>query len=363
MLTKVFGSSTQQLSIAQLRILRLSFGTASSLWFSQLLGGDMSFVAPVFTMFILALPLPAPNLKFGIGFVVILTGSLYAGLLLLPTLLNQPMVGIVLLVLALFWSFYFTAKGGSAAIGMFATVGIALATAVGTVSVDAVLALVSSLGLAAFGGIIFVYIAHACLPDSCAIAPDVPPQKEKEKTSPPDLSAARWSAFRSLLIVLPIAIWFVISAASTAYIPVMIKVASMGQQAANEATKAAGKSLIHSTIIGGAAAIIGFQVLSIAPTLPIYVLFIALTGLIAGVRIFQGPAMHSQAATWSYAYLTMLVILAPAVMDSVGGGSAGIKFWQRLVMFGGTTLYAVIAVYVVDAFRPRKQAAREMASR
>lgn len=353
MLTKVIGSSTRQLSIAQLRIFRLSFGTASSFWFSQLLGGDMSFVAPVFTMFILALPLPAPNLKFGIGFVLIFTGSLYAGLLLLPTLLNQPLVGVVLLIIALFWSFYYPAKGGSAVLGMFATVGIALATAVGTVSIDAVLALDSSLVLTAFGGVIFVYIAHACLPDSLAIAPEMPPQEQTEKTSPPNLSAARWSAFRSLLIVLPIAIWFVISAASTAYIPVMIKVASMGQQAANEATKAAGKSLIQSTIIGGTAAIIGFQVLSIAPTLPIYVLIIALAALMAGARIFQGAAMHPQAATWSYAYLTMLVILAPAVMDSSGDGSAGIKFWQRLVMFGGTTLYAVIAVYVVDAFRPR----------
>jgi hypothetical protein len=46
----------------------------------------------------------------------------------------------------------------------------------------------------------------------------------------------------------------------------------------------------------------------------------------------------------------MLVILAPAVMDT----GDGIKFWQRLVMFGGTTIYAVVAVYVVDAFRPRR---------
>ena len=73
--------------------------------------------------------------------------------------------------------------------------------------------------------------------------------------------------------------------------------------------------------------------------------------------------MHPQGATWSYAYLTMLVILAPAVLDSAGGGAAGIKFWERLVMFGGTALYAVIAVYVVDAFRPRKQATREKAGR
>ena len=209
------------------------------------------------------------------------------------------------------------------------------------------------MGIAAFVGILFVYVAHAFLPDSMAEAPDVQPSKKAQKKEEPDLSAARWSAFRSLLIVLPIAIWFLFSAASTAYVPVMIKVASMGQQAANDATKTAGKSLIMSTIIGGAGAIVGWQVLSIAPTLPVYVLFVALAALICGVRIFQGPAMHPQAATWSYAYLTMLVILAPAVMAGAGGGSAGIKFWDRLLMFGGTTLYAVIAVYVVDAFRPK----------
>ena len=60
--------------------------------------------------------------------------------------------------------------------------------------------------------------------------------------------------------------------------------------------------------------------------------------------------MHPDGATWSYAFLTMIVILAPAVMDSAGGGPAGLKFWDRLVMFGGTSLYAVGTVYIFDAF-------------
>ena len=352
MLFKALGFSAQELSIAQLRILRLSFGSALSLWFSQLIGGDMSFVAAVFTMVILALPLPVPKPVAGIKFVLVFAVCLNAGLLLLPTLLNQPLVGMILLVIALFWSFYFTAKGGSAVVGTFLTVGIALTAAVGSVNIDAVVALIGSMGVAAFVGILFVYIAHAFLPDSLAEAPDVRPSQQAQKKEGPDLSAARWSAFRSLLIVLPVAIWFLFSAASMAYVPVMIKVASMGQQAANDATKSAGKSLVLSTLIGGAGAIVGWQVLSIAPTLPIYVLYVALTGLIFGLRIFQGPGMHPQGATWSYAYLTMLVILAPAVMDGSGGDAASIKFLDRLIMFAGTTAYAVIAVYVVDAFRP-----------
>ena len=82
------------LDIASVRIFRLAFGTASCLWFSQAIAWDMSFIAAVMTMFILALPLPAPSLKGGIGFVLLLLLSLAAWLFLLPRILNQPMVGL-----------------------------------------------------------------------------------------------------------------------------------------------------------------------------------------------------------------------------------------------------------------------------
>ena len=57
----------------------------------------------------------------------------------------------------------------------------------------------------------------------------------------------------------------------------------------------------------------------------------------------------------------MIVILAPAVMDSASGSSADAAFWSRLLMFALATLYGVAAVYVVDAFRPvRKDAGGEL---
>ena len=347
-------AESRRLSIASVRILRLALGTSLSLWFSQAVGWQLSFVAPVITMLVLGLPLPAPKLKGGIVLALVMTLSLYAGMLLLPRLLHQPAVGVLLLGLALYWSFYFTAKGGSALLGTFATVGIALTTGVGSVSVDAVLGLASSMSIATVVGILFVWVAHALIPDSMAIDAAAPMAGKKPEPPKPDLANARWSAFRSLLIVMPVAIWMLFSAASTAYVPVMLKVASMGQQATNDDARHAGRSLILSTLIGGAGAIIGWEILSIAPTLMIYTLIIGLAGLIMGPKIFQGAAMHPQAATWSYAYLTMVIILAPAVMDSIGGDSAGLKFWDRMIMFGGTTLYAVVAVYVVDAFRPTR---------
>ena len=106
-----------KVTIEQTRILRLAAGTAISLWVSQVFAWPLSFIAPVITLFLLALPLPALPLKSAVAFVLVMLGSLYAGALLLPALNFQPAVGLLLLVLALFWSFYFTAKGGSAVLG------------------------------------------------------------------------------------------------------------------------------------------------------------------------------------------------------------------------------------------------------
>lgn len=154
--------------IASVRTLRLAFGTAASLWFSQAVGWDVSFIAPVLTMFLLALPLPALKLKAGVGLVLALVLAMLAGLAFLPRILNQPMVGLLLLMLALYWSFYFTAKGGSAAIGTLLTLGIAMATAVGTVSIDVLLLLIKGVSFGAVAGVVFVWIAHALIPDSLA---------------------------------------------------------------------------------------------------------------------------------------------------------------------------------------------------
>jgi len=336
------------MSIASVRILRMALGTALSMLFSQIVNWPMSFVAPVLTMFILSLPFPAPKLIAGIKFALVFVIAIHAGLIFLPFMLNQRMVGILLLGLALYHSFYFTARGGNAVLGTFATVGLALVTSVGTVSTDAVLALVGGLSIGAVFGVLFVWVAHAILPDSKA-RPE-PAQAPAGKPTPqkPVLEAARRSAWRSMVIVMPVILWFMLSSASASYAAFMIKVASMGQQAGVEQSRQAGKSLLLSTVIGGIGAIVAWQVLSIWPSLVIYVLLIGLGGLIMGPRIFAGAGMHPAGPTWSYGYLTMIVVLAPAVLDGQTGASADAAFWSRLQMFIWATIYGTGAVFVFD---------------
>jgi len=337
--------------VAARRILRLAFGTAAALWFSQVVNWDVSFIMPVLVSLLLAIPIPAPRLKQGIVFILALALPAYAVLLLLPVMDNYHMVAILILIAACFWSFYYSAKGGSPVLGAFLTMGLALLTAVGSDSIDALLMVNKALVINAVIGILFVWLAHAFFPD-----PPRPANMGPRPSPPkPERSMAIWSAWRSTIIVFPVMFFFLLFQGSASYLVVMIKVASMGQQVENDTTRAAGKSLLMSTVIGGIGAIIMWQLLSIWPSLVFYTLLVALGGLIMGRRIFSGLAMHARAGTWSYAFLTMIVLIAPAVLDGPGGSSASVSFYSRLGMMIAATLYSVMAVRIYDAFRPLQQ--------
>ena len=338
-------------SIANTRILRLVFGTALCLWISQAVGWTISFIAPVITLFLLAMPMPQPKPRFFLLVVVALTVSVYGSFVFLPFLLHHELVGLLLLSLVLFHAFYFTAKGGSPIVGALVTTGLALTAAVGTVSVDALLGVAAGLVIGAVVGALVALVSHLAIPEEAPPpAASAPADDGANTANAPDLAQARHSAMRSLAVVFPILFWFLLSGASASNLAVMIKVSAMGQEVSQQSTRAAAKSLIVSTLAGGLAATIAWHALSAWPSLTLYVLLVALAGLFFGRRIFVDRGLHKDADTWSYAFLTMIVVLAPAVLDSNFGDAANARFYDRLFMFGWATLYAVVAVYVFDAF-------------
>jgi hypothetical protein len=333
--------------VAAQRILRLAFGTALALWVSQAVNWGLSFIAPLLLSFLLALPLPAPGFRKSLVFLLALAIPVWCcSWLLLPILYHYPMAGMLALVLACFWSFYYSASGGSKVLGAFLTLGLAVVTAVGSDSADVLLAINWALTVNAAIAMVFLSLAYTLFPDR----PIKGPAPARPAAAPPDRSAAIRSAWRSTVIVFPVIVFFLFYDESAAYLVVMIKVSSMGQQVGNDQTRAAGKSLLLSTFWGGVAAWLAWGALSAWPSLMLYVILVALAGLWFGRRIFVGQGMDPAGGMWGYAFLTMLAILAPAVLDSAAGDAAGVRFQDRLYMMAGATLYAVAAVYVFDAF-------------
>jgi len=223
--------------------------------------------------------------------------------------------------------------------------------AVGSVNSTLMVEIAKAMALCSVWGMAFVWLAHALIPDPPSALGALSPKAAEP--APPDLETAHLRALRSTLIVLPIAIFFLFSSASASYVVVMIKVATMGQQANLDSTKTAGRSLLASTILGGIGAIIAWQILGVWPSLLIYTLLVGLFALLVGPRIFRGEGVCPNGPMWSYAYMTMIVVLAPAVVDQIAGDSAGAAFYSRLFLFVVVAVYGSTAVAVFDAFWPR----------
>lgn len=340
------------MDIASRRILRLTLGVSLCMLFSQVVNWQLSFVAPVFAIILLSLPYPAPSLKGGLNFVLTLVVALFASRYLLPFLDHAPMVGLLLLALCLFGSFYYTAMGGSALTGTFITVGLTLLVTIGSVSIDAYIGIIKAASFGGAVGLAFVWLAHALLPDP---PPESSAAGHHHASPTPERQAAVRSALRAMLIVFPVALLFLCWSASASYIVVIIKVATLGQQATLDDTQNAGRKMVESTVWGGVGAIIAWVVLGACPNLAMYTLLTALAGLLYGTGVFKGEGMHPKAGMWYYAFLTMIIILAPTVGGAASGKGAAGGFWLRQMYFLALALYSSFAVAAFDAFWPGKQ--------
>jgi hypothetical protein len=326
------------------RAWRLTLGTAVTLWLSQAVAWPLSFVAPILAMIILSLPVSRPPGAFFVKIVAAIVISVYGSFLFLPILLHQPIAGLLLVALALFHTFYLTARGKPAVLATFLTIGITVTVALGSVSVDLLLTVAEGFAVGAVVGAAVAWLMHIALPD--------PPLERPQRPLPPAPEFPVRRAIRSLVVVLPVTIFFLLSPASVSNVGAMIKIASMGQEASGAAAGTAARSLLVSTFAGGAAAVAAWEILAIWPSLFMYTLLVMAASLWFAGWMFKGAGPAPDSGTWMYALLTMLVILAPAVLDAQVGSSAASSFYDRLGMFVAASMYGVGAVVVFDAFWP-----------
>ena len=336
--------------IASRRILRLALGTALAIGVSEAVDWPISFVTPIITGLLLSLPLPPPSLKLTIIILVFLSGTMLSSLLLLPYLYHAPAAGIILVGLALFVSFLITALGVPALIGTILTLALALLTTIGSVSIDMLVALTKGLTWSAFAGFVFVWVSHALLPDGPAQSSPAESNARITLPSGPASRTAIREAFRALVIVFPVMLVFLFLNTSSAYTIIMIKVATMGQQATSCKSRALGGELVASTFWGGVGALIAWLAIKAYPSLVLYILLIALAALLYGRGIFSEGGMHPKAAMWQYAFITMIIVIAPTVGSMATGQSAPDKFLLRLLYFIIIAGYGWLAVTVFDRF-------------
>ena len=304
----------------------------------------LPFIAPLFALMLAAAPKPPIGLKGLVSLVLVMALSLGIGLVLIPLLMKYPVVAVLLVTLGLYLSAYVSVHLGKALLGAFLTIGFTLISAAGLVDFALATTLIQSLVIGITVAIVCQWLVYPWFPED--------PTTGQETASGATAENSNWIALRSTLIVLPV--YLLALTNPLAYLAIIMKAVSLGQQSSLVDARSAGRELLGSTFLGGCFAILFWALLGILTNLWMFFLLMLLFGLYFSSKIYQLMKTRFPASYWLNVGMTMLILLGPAVEDSASGKDVYTAFLVRMGLFVAVTLYAWLAVYVLEYLRERR---------
>mgnify|MGYP003573043506 CR=1 FL=1 len=327
------------------RIFRLSGTVALSLVCAYALQLRLPFIAPLFALMLTVAPAPPMGWKSLFGLLLLTLLTLGLGLLLIPLLIQYPMAGLLMVVVGLYFSAYVTVHMGEALVGTFLTVGFTLISAAGTLSFSLATTVIQSLVLAIALAVVCQRLVYPWFPKD--LGPTKPPA---DRPSTPEQSY--WIALRGTLIVLPA--YLLALTNPSMYLAIIMKAVSLGQQSSFMDARNAGRELLGSTFLGGCFAILFWILLDMLTNLWMFFWCMLLFGVYFSSNIYQLRPSRYPTSFWLNVAMTMLILLGPAVEDSVNGKDVYAAFFVRMGLFFAVTLYAWLALYLLEYLRTRR---------
>lgn len=324
------------------RVFRLSSTMALSLCGAYALQFPLPFLAPLFALMLTAAPQPPMGLKGLLNLILVVLITLGVGLLLIPLLIEYPLSAVLIVVLGLYFSFYLTVNKGKGLVGALLTLGFTLISAAGTVSFALAITVIHALVAGIAVSIICHWLVYPWFPEEPVPAKQVEPPKSTAVQS-------NWIALRGTLIVLPA--YLLTLTNPLMYLPIIMKSVALGLQSSTVTARDAGRELLGSTFLGGCFAIAFWVLLDIATNLWMFSLWMLLFGVYFSSKLYQLIASRFATSYWQNVVVTMLILLGPAVEDSNSGKDVYAAFLVRISLFVGVTLYAMLAIHLLEYLR------------
>jgi hypothetical protein len=331
------------MDLAARRVFRLSLTVALSLAVAYAIPLEMPFLAPIFAFMLTAAPKPPMGVKGMLGLMLVLTLTLGVGLLLLPILIHYPLTGLLLVFVGLFVSNFLSLNLGKGAAATLLTAGITMITAAGTLSYAVASSIIDAMVLGVGVAVVCQWLVYPVFPEDTA-DPAAP-------VAATDVVESNWLALRATLIVFPSFLLVLVNPA--AYMPIIMKAVSLGQQTSILDARHAGKELLGSTLIAGLFAVVLWFGLSIAPNLWMFFLWTLLLAIFLAGKFYAVLATRYPPSFWQNVLVTMLILLGPAVEDSASGKDVYKAFAVRMGLFLLITSYAWLALVFLEWLRSR----------
>lgn len=327
------------------RTFRLSLTVSLALAGAYAFALPLPYLAPLFALLLASAPAPPMGLKGLIGLILIVALTLGIGLLLTPALNHYPVSAVLIVAMGLYFSSYLMVNKGKGPVGTLLTMGFTLIPAAGTIDISVAVVVIQSLLLSISLAIICQWLVYPWFPENVGPAARTRPSADAAMQS-------NWIALRAALIVLPPFLLCLTN--PSMYLPIIMKSVLLGQQGSVVSARTAGRELLGSTFLGGCFAVLFWFALKIHPDLWMFFLWMLLFGVYFSSKLYRIIASRFPSSFWLNTAVTMLILLGPAVNDSASGKDVYTAFAVRMGLFVAVTLYAWLAVYILELLRTRR---------
>jgi hypothetical protein len=326
--------SISSLTTTEVRSLRFITGVTLGFMVAQLLDWQLAYIMPV--MLSMLLSGPTIDVKTGALFIAVILGGCLFGLLLSMSVINYPLLCVLLFGLLLLHIY----RAGNNGLSPFAVImlimGLMVIPLLGLPSLQLSWMLVKGLatsGLVAVGIAIIFFSVFPVTPDP---VPAEPPHR---------ILSADLAAVISTLVILPLMVIFY-TLFWVDLIVVLLFSAILAQNVNLAASAKGGAALVGANLLGGVAAVIVYNLLVMAPD-PLFLLaLIALASAVFAPRIFSDDPI---APLYSSAFSAVLLLVGSSISSETKDASEA--FITRIFQI------FLAAVYVAGSFALLKRAA------
>jgi len=332
----------------QIRALRYAVGITIATALAFGIAWPLSFLFPVLSAVLFAMPLPKLTLAQGINNMRETLFAFSAGFILTQFLLPYPIIFTPCLALALFYTYYHLNRGGSFWLVLMLLICLLLMPMLAGLNEGLAIGVASGLVGSSWLTILLLWLAHYIVPDA-PMSSAMPQGAKKPPGFQQGYSApAAEAALKSCVVVFPIAILFIANN-WTSQILVLVFAAIFTLSPNLDKGKEAGLNSIKSTLIGGGVAFFVYWALVAVPEYSFLILIMFITSLGFGVAINSGRPIAK--------YLPSAMVAMIVLVSSSTGEDANFSenFVLRIGLISLAVIYVVTALKVLDAFWPKKK--------
>ncbi|GJM29936.1 MAG: hypothetical protein DHS20C17_25710 [Cyclobacteriaceae bacterium] len=325
----------------------IRYAAGASLLVAVSMGFDwvLAFLLPVLSMSFLAPGGKPPGLKGGLFFVGSITIACFLGMTLAYSFLPMPPIHILVTFLLLFHIFYTRHAIFNPLVKVWLLVAILLIPNIALQSMVLAKVMAISLVWNAACAILLIWIIYLVFPLTPESQQSPTKGKSQDDTPGSGRNARFNTALTSTLVIMPVYLTFYFATIPNALL-ILVFIAILSMQPAFAKDWKVGKALIIGNIIGGLAAIIAYEILTVVPEFNYLILLVLLAGLVFGLFVFDESPM---AAVFGMAFSTFLLIIG-SVTGSDGDGAGG-KVWSRVIQIMIAVVYAVSAFGLIAKFK------------